>query len=148
MFSLATLAVALLAVSPHVGLVLASPTVLTIDYAKREAAIAKHKRDTPTHCVDDIVGGPQTTGNLLCVDLGDIPPGKRGLQKRQSSTTFSCSQCLGQDGNTAISTVADTSICYITTGNGDESLGNQTSCPGDPPPSTVSASLEICLPFL
>jgi hypothetical protein len=149
MFSLTTFLVALIAVSPNAGLVLASPTVFTHDYvkiAKREAAIENYKRETATHCVDDSTDGPTTIGNLLCIDLGDIPPGKRDFLRRDSNPgfAFSCSECLGLDGNTAISTVPDVSICYITTGD-DGSLGNQTSCPGDPPPTTVSYSLEIWL---
>lgn len=133
-------------------LALASPSDRGLVAVRNEEAVAKGlayrnamaRRDTPVHCVDDDVNGPQTTGNLLCLDLGSIPPGKRDLAKqgnvigkRQTENTYTCDECLGLNGNTAVTSDPDVSICYITTGD-DSSYGNVTSCPGDPSPTTVS----------
>lgn len=112
------------------------------------------RRDVAEHCIDDAVDQPDTTGNLLCLDLGGIPPGKRSeiwekrhnLKKRDMSPTLSprdpqgrmtCDECLGRNGGTPAVTESETTICYITIGDPD-TYGNQTSCPGDPAPATVS----------
>jgi hypothetical protein len=96
-------------------------------------------------CVDDPVDGPSTTGNLLCLDLGGIPPGKRSmnvrdlspLNNRDSQGRMTCDECLGLNGNEPAVTEEEVTICYLTIGDSD-TYGNQTSCPGDKPPPTVS----------
>lgn len=52
--------------------ILASPTV----HGPVRAGEIR-KRNTPVHCVYNPVDGLLTPGNLLCFDLGSIPPGKR-----------------------------------------------------------------------
>lgn len=126
-------ALALLSFAMFPKAVFASPTV----YGTAPAGEIQ-KRDTPVHCVDDPVDGPSTTGNLLCLDLGGIPPGKRdSLGPRDAQGRMTCDECLGLNGNDPAVTEDEVTICYITLGDPD-TYGNQTSCPGDPAPTTVS----------
>lgn len=50
---------------------------------------------------------------------------------------MTCDECLGLNGNQPAVTEDEVTICYITLGD-PNSYGNQTSCPGDPGPATVS----------
>jgi hypothetical protein len=98
-----------------------------------------YRRDTPTHCVDDPLDSP-SAGNLNCQDLGGIPPGKR-LSLRDANGRLSCDECLGLNGNKPAVTENGVTECYITIDSSGDP-GNRTSCPGDPAPTTVSASKD------
>lgn len=95
----------LLALKLHLSLTSGSPTT---SMSRRD--------DATTYCVQDVVDGTKTVGNLLCVQPFDAAP-----------YTLTCEECVYDYGGSGPARTDGGVQCSITTGDG--SPGNITVSP-------------------
>lgn len=108
--------VVLLALNSLIPSVVGSPTPEKLENSLR-------KRDTPPLCDDN--QPDNALGYLWCLNMDDDSGEGR----------ITCDECLGRNGNSPAVTGEEPS-CYIGTGD-PNTLGNFTSCPGDPAPAKM-----------